>query len=329
MKKHRIPKGILPIVFICIAMIGCDEGNEIVKGPQPDKNALIEFFNSSADARKQAFTVDASTGGSIVGSQGTVLQFSANQFLTESGDGVSGEVDIELIEIYNRSSMLLTKKPTNGKMENGAIGTLVSGGEFYVNAFQDGVQLKLVSGFTIVAPTKNTGDVDQDMRQFGGTVACEGDDCDVTWEEKKDRGIEIGEFQGPGGVQSAYFTFQSQFGWTNIDRWFSDPRPKTTIFIGVPEGFDSTNCTVFIAYDGEPTALGRFDRYDDQKGMFTEHYGLIPIGLKAHIILISIIEDEIHYAIQGATISENHEEVIKGVQSITEEELTNLIDGLP
>ena len=70
-------------------------------------------------------------------------------------------------------------------------------------------------------------------------------------------------------------------------------------------------------------------KYDDKTKRFTEHYGLIPIGLNVHIILVSIIDDEIHYAIKSTTITENHVEVISAVQSITQEELTALIDDLP
>jgi hypothetical protein len=86
---------------------------------------------------------------------------------------------------------------------------------------------------------------------------------------------------------------------------------------------------VYLAYDGEPTALASFDMYDKDKKLFTEHYGLIPIGLKVHFIFVSIIEDEIHYAIQPATITENHTEVIGEVESITEADLIKLIDDLP
>ena len=329
MKKFTFLASMLFVGFFCMSIISCDDKNEAPAGPKPDKDALIEFFDESITKSTQHFTVSSSTGGNITGSQGTIVKFSTNPFLTLNGNIVTGNVDVELIEIYDRSSMLFANRPTNGKKENGDISTLISGGEFFVNATQDGIQLKPAAGFTIVAPTDNTGDIDQDMRQFRGVEICDGEDCDVIWEENKDRGIEIGEFQGTGGWKTAYYVFQSQFGWTNIDRWYNDPRPKTTIFIDVPEGFDNSNCAVFIAYDGEPTALGSFDRYDAEKGMFTEHYGLIPIGLKVHIILVSIIDNKISYAIQAATITENHVEVINGVQDISEEDLIDLIDDLP
>ncbi len=315
--------------LLFINLTSCDEEVKVPEGPKPDSEALTEWFNTSTDNKVQTFTINASTGGNITGTQGTIIQLSANAFTTLDGSAVTGNVNIELVEIYDRASMLLTKKPTNGKKSDGSISTLVSGGEFYVNALQNGVSLKPKKGFTIVAPTENTGEIDQEMGKFDGVITCEGDDCNVVWEEDDERGIEVGEFQAPGGFKTAYYVYQTKFGWTNIDRWYNDPRPKTTIFVDVPEGFDNTNSAVFITYDEEPMALAGFDQYDKDKKLFTEHYGLIPVGLKVHFILVSIIEDKIHYAIQGATITENHVEVIDDVQSITEAQLIELIGNLP
>jgi len=315
-------------VLLCLSIAGCDESGDS-HGPQPDNEALQNLFVDGTSERTQHFTINAATGGNITAAKGTIVKFGTNAFKKLNGDAVAGSVDIKLIEIYDRSTMLLTKRHTNGKNDDDKIDVLISGGEFYVNATQDGMQLQPASGYTIVAPTKNTDEIDQDMRMFTGAEKCVGDDCDVTWEENKDRGIEIGEFQTTGGFQTAYFCFQSHFGWTNIDRWFNDPRQKTTIFIDVPEGFNNSNCAVFIAYEGEPTALGRFDRYDESSKMFTEHYGLVPVGIKIHVILISVIDEVIHYAVQSATVTEDHVVTIDHVESITEEALIDLIDELP
>ena len=329
MRTIKISAALLMAGFFCLAVTSCDDEDAKPITPKPDKVALNELFISGVSDRTQLFTINAGTGGHINGSQGTVIKFGGSAFRTLGGETVTGSVNVELVEIYKRSAMLLTKRPTNGKNDSGSIDMLVSGGEFYVNATQNGVQLKPASGYTIVAPTGNTGEIDQNMRPFNGVENCVGDDCDVIWQENKDRAIEIGEFQTTGGIKTAYYVFQSYFGWTNIDRWYNDPRQKTTIYVDVPEGFDNSNCAVFIVYDGEPAALGRFDKYDQQKGMFTEHYGLIPIGLDVHIVLISVIEGSVHYAIQEATITENHIEKIDAVESITEEKLIELIDALP
>ena len=328
MATNKLSAGMLLPVLLCFAIAGCDDSADSM-GPKPDKDALGKLFIDGVSERIQAFKINAATGGNITGTRGTVIKFGANAFQKLNGDPVSGSVDVELVEIYDRSTMLLTKRPTTGKNGDNKIDVLVSGGEFYVNATQDEIQLNSISGYVIVAPTKNTGEIDQDMRMFNGAETCIGDECDVTWEEVKDRGIEIGEFQTTGGFQTAYYVFQSHFGWTNIDRWFNDPREKTTIFVDVPDGFDNSNCAVFIAYEGEPTALGRFDRYDESTKMFTEHYGLVPVGIKIHVILVSVIDDVIHYAVQSSTVKEDHVITINDVKSISEQELIDMIDDLP
>ena len=328
MGTNKTSAGMLLPVLLCLAMTGCDESGDS-HGPQPNKEALWKLFVDGTSERTQHFALNAATGGNITAAQGTIVKFAANAFQKLNGNPVTGSVDINLVEIYDRSTMVLTKRHTNGKNGDNKIEALISGGEFYVNAMQDGMQLNPTFVYEIVAPTKNMGEIDPDMRLFNGLDACIGDDCDVIWTENTDHGIEIGELETMGRYQNAYFVFQSYFGWTNIDRWFNDPRQKTTIFVDVPEGFDNSNCAVFIAYEGEPAALGRFDIYDESSQMFTEHYGLVPIGIGIHVILISVVDEAIHYAVQSATVTEDHVVTIDKVESISEEALIDLIDNLP
>jgi hypothetical protein len=63
--------------------------------------------------------------------------------------------------------------------------------------------------------------------------------------------------------------------------------------------------------------------------MFTEHYGLVPIGTNVHVILISVIDEDIHYAVQSTTVTEDHVVTIDNVESISEEALLDLIENLP
>jgi len=307
---------------------GCSKDDEQVTPiePQPDGEALDQSYADVLDKAMQNFTLDADSGGSVEGEHGTKVTFNANSFVDADGNEVTGDVDIELIEILNRADMLLSDKTTQGRQEDGSIATLVSGGEFYVNAKKEGEQLQLKDGqsFNIVVPTDT---LDQAMQLFvNEDKECLDPDCDVVWEEEKNR-MEIGDT--PNGAGLAYYGFVSNFGWTNIDRWYSDPRPKTTLFVDVPEGYDGSNCSVYLTYDGEPTALARFDVYDEETELFTEHYGQIPIGLEVHFIMVTIIDGQYYYAIQGATIEENHVEVMGDLSPTTEAELTQMIEDLP
>jgi hypothetical protein len=320
---------LITVALNLVLLSGCEDGNEQRAMLQPDATRLQFFTQSNVAGNTQYLTVDATTGGTLYGQKGTVLQFSNDSFVDAEGNTVTGLVDIKLMEIFDRSTMVLTRKPTMGRDESGALSALKSGGQFYIEASQGTKKLNAAKGFTIIAPVNNTGGADNNMRLFTGAENCDAIRCNVVWEEDAaDGNVGIDGFQETGGISDAYYAFRSKFGWTNIDRWYSDSRPKTTIFVDVPAGFDNTNCAVFMAYKGEPSTLAMFDTFDENTGLFTEHYGLIPIGLEVHFILVSIIKDEIHYAIQSATIKENHKEVISDVQMISKNALVDLIDNL-
>ncbi|GAA0891232.1 hypothetical protein GCM10009122_09110 [Fulvivirga kasyanovii] len=314
------------------ALIGCKDDDNVTVTPDvkiPDGEALQEKYAEHLNEASQTFQVDAESGGAVTGEKGTYLYFNANSMIDADGNDVTGNIDIELIELYDKAQMLLGDKPTRGRQEDGSIATLVSGGEFFINATQNGEQLQLKPGigFQIVVETDS---LDMDMQLFVNENGdCLEADCEVIWEEAKGR-LEAGDAQGGNGDGGgAYYGFADNFGWTNIDRWYSDPRPKTTLYVDVPEGYDNTNCSVFLSYDGEPAALAKFDVYDEETGLFTEHYGQIPIGLEVHFIVLSVIDDQYYYAIQGATITEDHVELIGDLSPTTEAELIQMVEDLP
>ena len=186
----------------------------------------------------------------------------------------------------------------------------------------------------LTAPVDNTGGADFDMTLFKAEVtdgvAAELDDQAV-WVEQDgtadEGGLEIirGEEEGGG---TYYSLFSSEFGWSNIDRWYSDPRPKTVINVAVPDGWDDTNSTVYLSYDGEPTALARMDTFDDATQLFSEHYGLIPIGLEVHLIFVTESEGDWSYAIQGTTIVDGHLTTFASADDFIETDTDGLVDAI-
>jgi hypothetical protein len=118
------------------------------------------------------------------------------------------------------------------------------------------------------------------------------------------------------------------FGWTNLDRWYNYAGQLTDLFVDVPDGYDGNNSVVYLSYDGE-NGLARMDLYDTNLEMFTEHFGRIPVGQEVHFIMITDIAGQLYYAIQGATIVDNHIEVINTLTPITQAALTTLINDLP
>lgn len=297
-----------------------------------EPGALDELVEDTRDALTQTFSANAETFTEIEGEEGTVIYLWPNSLENAEGELVVGEIEIELIEIYGKSSMLVTDVPTNGLNSEGEVAQLVSGGEFYVNATQNGEDLELNRAYLVFAPTENTGGPDMEMELF--KIKEDGPDGKDLWVEAVpvdgEEQVDVGKGDADGG-SSEYSFLTQEFGWSNIDRWYSDPRPKTTIHVDVPDGWDDQNSSVFLSYDGENT-LARFDTYDESTELFSEHYGLIPIGLEVHVIFMTESEGTWSYAIQQTTIVDNHISVFDDPSVFIETDTDGLvaaIDALP
>lgn len=110
----------------------------------PHYGSMKDFYALNA-VKSQAFSVDGATGTTITTSQGTVITIPANAFVTLGGNPVTGPVNIEYKEIYKKSDMLFSDKPTilfDGR-------PLKSGGEFFMKATSNGDAVQLAPGYHI------------------------------------------------------------------------------------------------------------------------------------------------------------------------------------
>jgi hypothetical protein len=299
--------------------------------PQPNGIALNNRFENNRLDAVQTFTLDAATGGEIVGLQGTKVNFPPNVFGL-NGSPVTGNVSVQLIEIYDKADIILKNMSTLGERNNGDKEALKSAGEFFIDATQGANNLELLGMIEVTSRNVAPADMDWNMQLF--RAGNDLNDTDTWVEADEDNngeadGVEFREAQGANGVMATYNFNLGNFGWSNLDRWYSFTGPKTEIFVDVPAGYDEENCAVFLYYDGESTAIARMDVYNETNEMFTEHYGLIPIGLNVHIIVVTEIDGQVHYAIQGTTIVDNHIEVVSSLSPISQTALESLINGLP
>ena len=300
-----------------------DDGDIVIRATAENFNDLKEV---ALENLTQNFQFNADDGNINLTSEKGVEIYINGACLTLNGVAVTGQVDLEFVELFEKGNMLITNKPTMGTLPNGDKALLISGGEFFVEATQNGETLESTCGFQMSIPADLTGGVDNDMILWNGIID---DNGNLAWEEDK-----RDDAQGQGGVfgeGNQYYGFFDSFGWSNVDRFYNDPRPKTTILVGVPEGYNNTNSSVYISYDGEETGLAKLDTYDELSGLFSEHYGQIPIGLECHIIFATEDGDNWKYAIKAVTIAEN--DVITFTDNetsiVTEAQLTAIINGLP
>jgi len=314
------------LIFATILFTSCnpdDDGSSSTVQYVPDADAFSQLKDQALENVTQTFQFNSDDGNITLTSEAGV-QISINgDCLTLNGNEITGQVDIEFVELFEKGNMLTTNKPTMGKLPNGDKALLISGGEFFIEATQNGNVLATNCNLQLVIPANLTGDPDPEMTLWEGQIDNEDN---LTWEELIP-GVDDGEVFVEA---DSYYAFLD-FGWTNVDRFYSDTRPKTPIQVQPPAGYTNLNSAVYLSYDGEAPALANLDTFDNATNIFSEHYGQIPIGLECHVIFVTEDNGVWRYAIKPVTIVANHviTFTLEDTNTGSEAGLTALISALP
>jgi len=206
---------------------------DVVEANETTNNRSLEsYYEDNIEDNTQTFIVDANAPISITGKEGSVLTIPANNFLDASGNLVQGNVEIQLIEIFEKADMLrmdMTTLAADGDM-------LISAGEFFINATLPGSDesLRLIDMMTLNVSNENPN---PDMKLWKNTGN--------GWElfESDDR--------APDGLlepyDAGYVASIPQFGWINFD---VQGLPMCHVDVIVPTGSDPNFTDVFISLDG-------------------------------------------------------------------------------
>ena len=324
-RSKKATHSILAALILILFTISCsnsDKGSSL-----PTATGFNNIKTAALSSLTQNFQFNTANGSGIFTSvKGVMLTISASA-LTLNGNPVTGLIDLKYIEIFDGGNMLATGKHTMGKMADGNRSLLLSGGEFYINATQNGQQLELNSSIILVIPTNLTDDNggNPDMTLWNLV------ENDSVWAVAKPFQDQNGVFIEGQGNFSTYYAFVGNFGWTNVDCFYNDVRPKTTILVSVPDGYDNLNSAVYIHYDGNGNALAKLDTYDNVAELFSEHYGQIPIGLNCHIIFATEENGQPRFAIKPVTISAGavYNFTLSETTVVTQAQLTTAINALP
>lgn len=300
MKRSSILK-LFVFTGLLFAAFSCTKNNEDNEPRLALPNAG-NFRNLRAKALKnleQIKTFKAEEGIVFTSVKGTRLQISGGCLQDQSGNPVTGDVTLSFVEIYDRADMALTNKPTMGRDANGNKLPMVTGGEFNIEVKQADKILKSGCPFSLNVPASNTGGLDNEMVLWNGAID---DNGNLVWNEADPKGRDRAN---PDEKTASYNVLAGSFGWTNVDRFYSDPRPKTQIKVAVPEGYDNSNAGVYLAYEDQPGMLAQLDTYNSAEKYFSEHYGFVPVGLNVHVIFISESDGDVALAIKPVTITSN------------------------
>ncbi len=302
MKTQLKKFGLLASALLVLASCSKDD-DTVVEIPKIATQAEFASVRETAlQALTQNFTMTAGVGEVVLTSaKGVKIKINGSN-LTKNGNPVTGLIDIKYVEIFDKGHMLSTNKSTMGKMPDGKQSIMKSGGEFYLNATQGGVQLAtdgVIGTLKLEVPATLTGSIDPLMTFWTGVTA---DPENIVW-DRKDGGA-VGFNQVPTGGTNGYNVTFGNFGWSNIDRLYNLPGVKTQILATVPVGYNETNSAIYFSVDNEGTnQLAKFDVYNPTTLQFSEHYGQVPVGLACHLIFATAEGSQWRYATKGVTVS--------------------------
>ena len=289
-------------------------------------SSIKTFMTDNRTENTQTFTVSASEYSTIKGNQGTVVKFAPNMFMTVNGQAVSGTLDISLLEILDKSSMISNGVATESNDE-----MIISGGELKLTVSQNGEELKLAdasNGPVVYVPTMQA---DPNMNLFEGM---EDNNGDVIWTETDS--LVIDSTTGDSlsfsdssvvwdGNEYYYFDFDnSDLGWINCDFFWDNPDAKITVNAQATEAkFTYENTVFYIVYDNY-NSVGQMADYDND-GVFSQTE--IPVNLDITIVAVSEIDGQFHYGeLPATTVDDQVYDVT--LLPVTETELQANIDAL-
>jgi hypothetical protein len=275
-------------------------------------SSMGTFFTQNA-VTSQTFTISNSSYQSVTGTKGTVIVFPPNSFVTQTNGAVTGNVVIELKEVFSKKDMILT-----GMVPMAGQYPLVSGGEIFLKATQGSQTLKIASGAQINAAVPAGNNPSTQMNEFYATNTTATDT--TGWTASTDS---ISVQQDTVFTGGYYYSFViNGMNWINCDYFYNDPAPKTSVTVNPGTGYNSSNCVVFLSVDGQ-NSVAQLYNYN---GAFTTSNW--PVGKAVTIIAISEINGQYYSAFKTTTLTANHSESMTMVPT-TLSQINTSLAGLP
>jgi len=301
----------IKLLFFLLVIYSCDQNSYSPNGIDlsSQNSNFYNLFNQVLDNKTQTFSFPANSGELCVLSQsGVQICVETDCFELNGAPLNGGDISINYIEIFDQGSMVVTNK-TTCDLNTGEM--LLSGGEFFIEAFQDGLPLSISancgSGGVLNINPDLSGGIDFNMIGWSGSIDADGN---LNWTPNLINGdtinvvnCNLNDF--PIGNQTeCIYSLPFINGWNNCDVFVSWPSPKTTVTVNTPSEYTGSTSKVFVLYAGEDGGVVYFP-YDGNNS-FVSYNETIPVGLDIHILLVAGLSNgTFSYAIESTTVSEN------------------------
>lgn len=335
--KLLLKAAVAALIFTaCSSEDSSKSGNSDNLKNEFNEGNLAELRQNNRDNLRQYFTIEANGERATVASEKGVKINVDTRTLTANGRPVRGTVQIEFIEIFGIADMVATGMPTVGVKEgevtpDSEVSPLITGGEFFVEiTTEEGQVVDDGASYTLEVPTELTGGGEEtdtnDMIVWTGE---EDENGDVVWEKDTD---EDGNPRDVRVEDGKYIMEMLSFGWCNIDKLMEVEGERTDIWVDVPDGFNDTNSSVYLSYQGgSQNMLFDIQSFNYGIDMFEQLGNYIPVGAQFNVIFVSGSGNNWLIAVKQVTIVGNDVIVINNsdIASVSDPALISLLSTLP
>jgi hypothetical protein len=312
---------------------GCRKDDVVECAPTPTDT--LDGFTQRNGAPVQAFTVPLGIIGTIpqviTTSSGAGITIPTTSFLLPNGAMATGPAQVQIREIYTVPDMVLSNMPTT---RGGSRKLLISGGEFSIQLWQNGVRLRLAPGARVV------------VRSPVPVGAASG--LQKLWQQPPTR--LLGDSAGwipptpipPSGFPSASDTIRMSgtppiyqtpipldtVSWWNIGQVWQPSVPLSTVTVQVPAiPVGSTGSTHAFFQRVGANALARLYSNNAASASWS---GSLPTGFTMRAIVLQSIGGQLYFGTQffSTTSTQNNLTITPTLTAVSEADAVRLIKQL-
>lgn len=307
--------GVVLLTFAC-------KKDEPIPSPTPIDNGGLESFSSVKEFRSSkapqavSFMIQAQTGGTYTTQKGSVITIPANAFINASGQLVTGSVQVRFKEVFSKAEMIYSGilPVSNGNV-------LESGGEYFIEAIQNGAQLRVADNvqLQVKIPAQAQG---QGMLLFFADPKEEVDSLNWNLVDSSSTGSNFSF----SSSDNSYNINLDSTGWGNIDQ-FNNTAQYFDIQFNLTglSGLNNSNTNAYAIFKNQNTVwpTGSFNGINNSI-IQESHLADVPMN----VLVISVVNSQLYYGLLDVTPQQGVNYTIP-MLATTSANLDQIINGLP
>lgn len=294
------------ILFASLLYVGCSKDR--IETRQLNQYNSPNSYLDSKKEQEQEFVINADSGGTIVGNQGTKLYGSRQCLMFPNGDSVALPYSIKLVELYGAKQMIYYQMPT---VAGGTI--LKTDGEIRYRAFKNGTELVLKPDPCLAAIEMPNAAPQAGMKVFYGFNSGGHPD----WTDNP-ASLGVTTTMSPNFTTNSYGYAASiaKLGWINCGQLAGSSSNSTLTFASTVD--DLTNVAIFVYIPATKTVMQVYNLASTA----------IPNGSAVKIVCIAVDASNTLFSYsQNLTVTSNTQ-IDVTMTATTDPALTSLLTAL-